>query len=172
MLRRIALVCCFVPMSAYALYCPTNSKFVEVGQTAREIWRICGKPTSIEKIDDSIIISALWTYTKNEADRTIITKLKMDHGYITSMTESVMCKPSADAQNCLPVTDETLYIFTTCYQYIYVGSNIPWVEKYCGPPASKKTLEADYHVTEEYYYANTAMPSTLVLLNGKLIDSK
>jgi len=170
-MRWIALVCCAMPLSAYAIFCPTNGTYLELGDTAESARKLCGAPTTVNTIDNSIILSAIWTYVKDTDDATITTKLTIDKVQISGMTQSITCKTTDGG--CYPVIDQPIIIFEVgCAQQMYIGNNIPWIERFCGPPKSKETLKADYHVTEEYVYANTTMPSTLIFENGKLIDSK
>ena len=169
LLRWIALICCALPVPALALYCPMNNNFINVGDSIQSVEKACGKPTSMTKVDDSDIISGKWIYHRNDGGIGLV-EFTIDHGHVSKITLDNKCM-KGDAE-CTPSSEEIDMYKYGCDQIIYVGNNTAYLKRFCGAPFKTVVLDADYHVTQEYYYAKAKGDTTLIFENGALLDSK
>lgn len=151
------------PIISYAISCPTNNTYLDDGDSIDQVIAACGKPTTINKINNDVLIKGEMNYA-NPGTQPVLFTIKGQH---VSKIELLMpCKTPGCTPEKVPVN-----FYTQCSQYIYIGNNVPFVKRACGEPVSIKTEQGIEDTTERLIYSSSLGPNVLIIHNGKLIDS-
>lgn len=161
--KIIPLVLLISPAMVYAISCPNSDKMLELGDSMEHVLEVCGKPTSIEKIDNDVLLDGVLTYDKPTGPNVTFT---ITDQYVTKIEKPLPC----DEEPCLKDSKEVINFYTGCDLYIYIGNNMPFVTKNCGVPSKIKTDKIIPDTTQRLLYPSSAGPNVLVIYNGELTD--
>ncbi len=164
MLRKLLpLVLLLQPVMAYAISCPNSDKILETGDSLEHVLAVCGKPTSIEKTDNDVLLDGTLTYNKPNGPNVVFT---ITDQYVTKIETTLPC----DEAPCPKDNTQVINFYTGCDLYIYIGNNVPFVTKNCGIPDKIKADKIIPDTTQRLLYPSSAGPNVLIIYNGELTD--
>lgn len=162
--KLLPLVILLHPVTLYAMSCPSSSEeFLEVGDTKEHVINVCGKPTSVEKVDKDVLIDGELIYKKPSGPNVTFTIREQS---VSKIEVPLLCnEPPCDED-----AKEVVSFYEGCYQYIYINNNVPFVLHNCGVPTSTKAEKIIPDTTEKLVYPSIAGPNVLIIHNGVLTD--
>lgn len=160
----------FLPITAYAFFCPTNFNQIDYGNSIEEVIQQCGKPDnekgSLESNDK--IIPQEWNYFIYQTVAT--TNLSPVQGTLkTSITFDENDKAINISVNGIGVGSTTI-----CNQPIQLGDSKETVKAACGEPSfinRQQNANVPPIVVSRFFY-NTNPPATLIFENGRLKEKQ
>lgn len=169
MLKLIIAILALFPLQVLAINCPSNGKLINIGDSEQSVIKVCGKPTSINTINNSVVRSATLTFKLSDRNGNNRVMFNINNGHVTGITVMVVCaKNDAD---CQPSSTPVKY-YQGCAQYIYIGTNVEFLNKNCGEPEDVQVIDGTKDITEELTYEDGMSPNTLVFVNQVLTDWK
>lgn len=181
-------------LNANAMFCPTNFKSIDFGDTLEHVLLECGNPTSQKNYKNTSATQQEWDYyiKTNYFDQSN-TKLKVlfkDEKVVNiNITEAGLvnkevCESTTalvDQHTLQRICNKSIYPVETnvvssslCGQIINVGDNIQKIEMACGKPAFVKQMQQldqpaqAIEVAELHYEGSSG--ATLIFINGRLSD--
>ena len=163
----------YLPSLCFAIFCPTNFKQIEIGNTMNEVLEQCGKPDKQEEVKKANEnVPQEWTYYAPQ-------------NYTTT---GPTIQPQGSIKNQIAFDSEGRVVNITTNGYgigvvpmcginIQVGDTRDKIKAACGSPVFASRQETptdgsapppDLIITTFTY--NTSPPTKLIFQNGKLIE--
>lgn len=195
MIKYVLAIFSILPTLTFAMFCPTNFKSIDIGDTLDFVLQECGFPTTQYKYEKSLNLAQSWDYyikslpfdpatTKLQVlfkdDKIVNIQITESNSISTEVCESTefsLGKPKAVQTTCHKPMQNIHNVANTtlCGSYISVGDNTQKVESICGKPAIINQINEPQTTTDaprslvalKYDGPN---PATLVFENGRLIE--
>lgn len=172
MLKPAILSLLLFSSSAFAMFCPTNFKSINLGDSMDFVIAECGAPITQYRYERAVNLSQSWDYyLKTNPFSTANTKLQIlfKDDKVVNLQITEPSSFNAEVQNTRNVTTTLL-----CGGIVSVGDNSQKVESACGKPALVNQLEAAAQqqpalelIALKYEGPN---PATLIFENGRLSE--
>lgn len=171
-MKKIILTLCFLATThSFAMSCPSNGEFIDIGYDEAQILKLCGQPISTDSYTTTTNLNEEWVYYKNVgALRNKVTML-FNEGRLTNINIlDTAFKQVCTNQECQS-RERNVATSGICGQILQVGAGTGYVRSICGSPASQSVSANKTDEMKEFKYEAPG-PSILVMKNGKLLNWK
>lgn len=165
-----------LPLSSFAIFCPTNFSQISEGMSPEEVKAMCGAPNAIETKEDEANVPQEWSY--------FITQQVVPTSNTSETTGTLKVTVMFDATGkAINITANGIGVgaTTACGVGFQLGDSRDQVKAACGKPATIAKDASDPTQlggaqppvkTVIFTYSSGPTPATLTFVNGKLTLGK